>query len=198
MRSLLTRSTQAVACTAALLVLAACGGDGDGETTGASSSASSASSDPTYDENHIMTQVRTANKAFREHGLNTKIPMDADWVTDEYRTTYNEGMVELKEMGAVQKGQASTTALHLAKSDPDAPGGWYATVYNCNVSTVRVYIDGEDVSADPLDADKPLAKGPRDGVSLDRYTTPDGGKSWQVDDVQVLSAKDAKASPCAS
>lgn len=191
----------AAALVASGALLAGCGSEPQeptGTTTSsASSSTSSVSSEPTYDEDHIMTEVAKANTAFREHGLNTKIPKDADWVTDEYRKTYNDGMVELKEMGVVQKGKASTKALHLEKSDPDAPGGWYVTVYNCNVSTVRVYIDGEDVSADPLDADKPLPKGPRDGVSLDRYTTPDGGKSWQVDDVQVLSAKDAKASPCA-
>lgn len=71
------------------------------------------------------------------------------------------------------------------------------TVYNCNVSTMRAYIDGEDVSRDPHDEDKPLPKGPRDGVSLDRYTTPDDGKSWQIDDSQIVSAADAKDSPCA-
>lgn len=196
MRPLLTRSTQAAACVAALLTLAACSGDADGEKTTASSSASSASSEPTYGEDHIMTEVRKADKAFRALDPNALIPEDADWVTDEYRNTYNADTNELKDMGVVQKGKVTTKALHLAKSDPDAPGGWHVTVYNCNVSTRRVYLDGEDVSADPLDADKPLPKGPRKSVLLDSYTTPDGGKSWQLNDVAPLEGKDAQDTPC--
>lgn len=200
MCQLLTRSTQAAVCIAALVTLAACGGDADGEktsTSSASSSTSSASSEPTYGEDHIMTEVRKADKAFRALDPNALIPKDADWVTDEYRKTYNADTNELKDMGVVQKGAVTTKALHLAKSDPDAPGGWYVTVYNCNVSTIRLYIDGEDVTADPHDEDKAVPKGPRDAVSLDRYTTPDAGKTWQVDDSQLLSPTDAKDSPCA-
>ncbi|MCT1618384.1 hypothetical protein [Janibacter hoylei] len=200
MRPMLTRSTQAAVCITALVTLAACSGDADGEktsTSSASSSTSSASSEPTYGEDHIMTEVRKADKAFRALDPNAPIPKDADWVTDEYRKAYNADNVELKNIGLVQKGKTTTKSLHLDKSDPDAPGGWYVTVYNCNVSTMRAYIDGEDVSRDPHDEDKPLPKGPRDGVSLDRYTTPDDGKSWQIDDSQIVSAADAKDSPCA-
>ncbi|WP_169797260.1 hypothetical protein, partial [Janibacter anophelis] len=168
---------------------------GTGTTT--SSTSSSASSEQTYDEAHIMSAVRKTDKAFRALDPNATIPKDAEWVTDAYRKTYNSDVGELKDLGVVQKGTTTTEDLHLAKSDPDAPGGWYVTVYNCNVSTVRAYIDGEDVSRDPQDEDKPLPKGPRTGVSLDRYTTPDDGQSWQIDDSQILSPEDARASPCA-
>lgn len=199
MRPMLTRSTQAAVCITALVTLAACGGDADGEktsTSSASSSTSSASSEPTYGEDHIMTEVRKAHKAFRALDPNALIPKDADWVTDEYRKTYNADTNELKDMGVVQKGKVTTKSLHLDKSDPDAPGGWYVSVYACTSSTLRAYIDGEDVSADPLDPNKPLPKGPQEGVLLDSYTTPDGGKSWQLDNVTPLVGKDAQGTPC--
>lgn len=174
------------------VLLAGCGSEGEDERT----STSSGSAQPEYDEAHIMAEVREAYRAFRALNPNAPIPQGADWVTDRYRESYNADNAELKDMGVVQKGKVTTKALHLAESDPDAPGGWQVTVYNCNVSTMRAYMDGEDVSTDPNDPDKPLAKGPRSGVSLDSYTTPDAGESWQVDDSQVLSESDAKSSPC--
>lgn len=196
MRSMRARST-VVVCAAVLVALTGCSGNSESDKTSASSSTASASSKPTYDDDHIMAEVAKTNTAFRGHDPNALIPKDADWATDEFRGLYNADTKELKDMGVVQKGTVTTKALHLAKSDPDAPGGWSVTVYNCKVSTIRLHIDGEDVTMDPHDADKPLPKGPRNGVSLDRYTTPDAGKTWQVDDSQLLSPKDAKASPCA-
>ncbi|CAM4069506.1 hypothetical protein [Janibacter anophelis] len=196
-----SRPTVVTACVAtALMTLAGCGsGEGEGTDTTASSSSSnssSASSEPTYDEAHIMTEVRKADRAFRALDPNELIPEDADWVTDSYRTKYNSDTKELKDAGLVQKGKVTTKSLHLATSEPDAPGGWQVTVYNCNVSTRRVYQDGEDVSADPLDPSKPLPEGPRESVLLDSYTTPDGGKSWQLDDVAPVEGKDSQDTPC--
>lgn len=196
MRQMLTRSTHAMACAVALVTLSACGGDADGEKTSTSTSASSASSEQTYDEDHIMTEVEKVDTAFRARDLNEGIPEDADWVTDEYRQSYNADAAKTRDSGVVKKGETTTTALHLDESEPDAPGGWYVTVYACTSSTVRVYIDGEDVSADPSDPSKPLPKGSRESVMLNRYTTPDGGTSWQLDGVTPLEGKDAQDTPC--
>lgn len=192
-----SRPYAVTACVAAVLVgLSGCGGEGEGTDT-TSSTASSTSSEPTYDKAHIMGKVQEVNETF--HGLdpNAKIPADAGWVTDAYREKYNDDQDEYKKMGVEQKGKVSTTSLHLAESDRNAPGGWDVTVYNCSVSTVRAYIDGEDVTADPENPDKALPKGPRESVFLDRYSTPDGGKTWQLDDVQRLSGKDEEEAPCA-
>lgn len=98
----------------------------------------------------------------------------------------------------VQKGKTKTTGLHIAESNPDAPGGWDLTAYVCVTSTLRYYIDGEDVSADRENPDQPLPKGPRDFVALNSFVTSDNGKTWRLDDSETLSEARAKDSPCAS
>ena len=114
MRSTRARST-AIVCTAALIALTGCSGDSEGEKTSASSSASSASSEPTYDEAHIMTEVRKADKAFRALDPNVPIPKDADWVTDEYRRTYNADTDELKDIGLVAEGKDHNQGTSLGE-----------------------------------------------------------------------------------
>lgn len=196
MRSTRARCFVTIASAAALIALSGCGGDSDGEEP--TTSSSSTASQPTYDEDHIMARVAEANAAF--HGLrpNAMISEDADWVTDEFRSSYNDNRTEYKDKGVVMKGKVTTDSLHLKKSEPDAPGGWNVSVYNCSNTTVRAYIDGKDVTLDPSNPEKVLPQGARDNVFLDRYTTPDGGKSWQLDDAQRLTGKDATESPCAT
>lgn len=190
MRRANTRSAVVTACvTASLVALAGCGGgDGDGTDT-TSSTTSSASAEPTYDEAHIMAEITEVNESFHRLDPNAKIPADADWATAAFRKRYNEGRAEYEDMGADLKGKITSTSLHLEESDPDATGGWDVTVYNCTESTVRAYIDGEDVTKNP--------KGPRTAVFRDSYVTPDAGKSWQLDDTQPLKGKEAEAAPCA-
>ncbi|CAM4193995.1 hypothetical protein [Janibacter anophelis] len=197
-----TRPTVATASLAAALVaLAGCGGESEGTdttTSASSSSASSTTSEPTYDEAHIMGEVKKANTEF--HGLdpNAMIAEDVDWATDAFRKSYNDNRTEYKEKGVVLKGKVTTDSLHLAKSEPDAPGGWYVSVYNCSSTTVRAYLNGKDVTLDPSNPDKLLPKGPRDNVFLDRYSTPDDGASWLLDNAKRLTGKEVAESPCAN
>lgn len=184
-------------CAALMMTVAGCGDSGGGETTEPSTtSSSSTSSQPTYDENHIMDEVRRVDKELRKLGPNDKISADAAWATSGYRTAYNEGVAATEDAGAKLKGKVTTDSLRLADSEPDAPGGWNVTVYLCATSTVRAYIDGEDVSADPEDSSKPLPKGPRTSAFLESFTTPDGGRTWQLDDSQVLTGTDGEKARC--
>lgn len=68
--------------------------------------------------------------------------------------------------------------------------------YVCSTSTMRFYQDGKDVSSMPGDPETPLPLGPRDSAHLQSFVTPDSGKTWQLDNVQLLSGKDAKKTPC--
>lgn len=189
-----TRRAAGIAALAAgAVLLTGCGGDSGGEET---SSSTTASAEPTYDEAYIMGQVKKVDAALRARDLNEPIPEDAAWASDKYRTAYNADTAQTKKSGLVTKGRVTTTALHLDTSDPDAPGGWYVTVYACATSTVRGYIDGKDVTADPNDPGKLLPKGPRDVVQHAGYTTPDDGKTWQLDRMTTLTEQEAKDSPC--
>lgn len=197
MRPTLTRCTQAMACAAAVLSLAACGGDADGERTSATSSASSAtSSEPTYDDDYAFAAVGRVDEEFRAHDANQPLPEDATWATETFRERYDAEVAEFKKVGAVKKGKVAVNSRHLHESDRDAVGGWTLSAYVCSTSTMRFYQDGKDVSSMPGDPSEPLPKGPRDGVHLQTYVTPDQGKTWQLDDVQLLSGKDAEESPC--
>lgn len=187
----------AALCAALMTTVAGCGDNGGGETTESSTtSSSSTSSQTTYGEDHIMGEVREVDEQLRALGPSTTIPADAEWATDAFRQPYNDEIKGAKDAGAVLKGKVSTESLRLASSDPDAPGGWDVTVYQCSKTTVRAYIDGEDVSTDPLHPDKPLPKGPRINAYLKSFTTPDGGKSWQIDDSEILTGNEAKKAKC--
>lgn len=194
MRPMLTRSTQAIACAAALVTLAACGGDTDGEK--ASASSSSRTSEPTYGDDYAYAKAKKVDKKLKAHDSNKPLPEDATWVTDNYRDGYNAEVAEFKKVNAVKKGKVTVNSIHLNKSEPDAAGGWMLSTYVCSTSTMRFYQDGKDVSSMPGDPDTPLPKGPRDSVHLQSFVTPDSGKTWQLDNVQLLSGKDAKESPC--
>lgn len=181
---------------ALVMTMAGCGDDSGSESTQSSSGASSSSTSPTYDERHIMSEVRRVDEQLRALGPSTKIPKDADWATDNFRTPYNDEITSTKDSGVVLKGKVTTDSLRLASSDPDAPGGWDVTVHLCTTTTVRAYIDGEDVSTDPADPDKPLPKGPRHNAYTTKYVTPDDGKTWQIDDSRLLTGSDAKEARC--
>ncbi|QNF93333.1 hypothetical protein [Janibacter sp. YB324] len=198
MRPTLTRSTPAMACAAAVLSLAACGGDADGEKTSATSPESSAaSSEPTYDDDYAYAEAKKTMPKLRRHDPNKPIPASADWATANYRRAYNEEVASFKKLGVTTRGTVQVTSTQLAESNRDAVGGWDLSVYVCSVSTTRLYdSEGNDVSADPVDASKSLPKGPRKGAHLYNYTTADQGKTWKLDEVLYLSGKDAEESPC--
>ncbi|SMC83453.1 hypothetical protein [Janibacter indicus] len=195
MRPTLTRSSQALACAAALLTLAACGGDADGEKTSASSS--STSSEPTYDDDYAFAEAKKVSPKLRAHDPNTPLPEGTEWATASYIKAYNGSRAEMKKQGIREKGTVTVESTHLAESNPDAVGGWDLTVYECSTSTVRYYQGSKDVTSRPEDPSKPAPKGPQENVHLVSYTTPDGGKTWQLDKSQLLLGKDAKESPCA-
>ena len=194
MRPTLTRYTQALACAAALLTLAACGGDADGEKTSASSS--STSSEPTYDEKYAYSKARKIEPKQRAHDLNEPLPEDTEWATARFINSFNKEISAIKDAGAIQKGQVKVTATYPAESDPDAPGGWDLTMHQCSTSTARLYKDGKDVTGTPGDPGTPLPKGPQKNVHLKSFTTPDHGKTWQLDKSKLLLGKDARESPC--
>lgn len=114
MRPMLTRSTQAMACAAALVILAACGGDADGEKTSASSS--STSSEPTYnddydyDYDYAYAKAKNIDKKLKAHDSNKPLPEDATWVTDSYRDGYNAEVAEFKKANAVKKGKVTVNS----------------------------------------------------------------------------------------
>lgn len=191
MRDARTHTVIALACAATLLPLAACGDSEGSDTTSTSSSA-------TYDDDHAMDAVREIDKKFRAHDPSTPIGEDEDWATDKFRTRFNDELAALDEEGVVRKGSATTESLHLKTSDPDAPGGWDLTVYMCSLNTTRLLIDGEDVTADPANPGQLLPDKPRHDAFLNTYTTPDSGKTWQLDIARYLDEDDKKESPCAA
>lgn len=194
MRPTLTRTTQVLACAAALVTLAACGGDADGEKTSASSS--STSSEPTYDDEYVLAEAKGAAGKQRAHDPNKPLPKSTEWATASYVKAYNDELETLKKAGVTRKGEVTVTATHLQESNSDAVGGWDLTVVQCSSSTSRLYKDGKDVTGTPGDPGTPLPKGPHQNVHLMSFTTPDNGKTWRLDKVQQLLGKDAKESPC--
>lgn len=193
MRPTLTRYTQALACAAALLALAACGGDADGEKTSASSSSTS---EPTYDDGYAYAEARKVAPKLRKVGAGKLLPEDTAWATSSFIKAYNDEMSSLKEQGITEKGYVKVNSMHEEASNPDAVGGWDLTMYECSTSTVRLYKGGKDVTGTPGDPSTPLPKGPREAVHLLSYTTPDDGKTWQLDKAQQLLGEDAKEAPC--
>lgn len=198
MRRVRTRVVAAVFGAALVTTMAGCGDDGADGADSTSTASSSAGSSPSYGEDHIMAQVKKVNTALQALGPTEKIPADADWATDSYRKTHNATRDGYKEHGAEVKGKITSTALHLNESDPDAPGGWDVSVYDCASSTLRLYVDGEDITPDPDHPGQVLPKGAQTEIYLKSFTTPDGGKTWQLDDSQLVKGAQAEESPCAA
>lgn len=196
MRPTLTGYTQALACAAALLTLAACGGDADGEKTSASSS--STSSEPTYDDDYAYAQAEKVQTKVRGIKPNEPIPKGATWATRSYIKAYNEDVADQKNAGVVERGSVTVDAMHPLDSNPEAPGGWDLTMYQCSTSTVRYFKDGEDVTARPEDPNKPMPSGPQKNVHLLSFKTPDDGRTWQIDNAQLVYGAEVKETPCAS
>lgn len=194
MREVRTRTSAAAVGAALVMTMTACGEDGGGEST--SSSSGTASSPQTYSEGHILAEVKKVDKKLRAVGQGKTIPEDADWATDAFRKPYNDEVKSTKDAGAVVRGKITTESIRLASNDPDAPGGWDVSTYQCTKSTVRIYIDGKDVTADPEKPDKLLPKGPRVSAFRKSFTTPDDGKTWQIDDSVRLTGKDEEKARC--
>lgn len=190
-----TQTAIALAGVAVLtLGAASCGKD---EPVPPTSSSSSSTSQVTYDDTHAYTEAKKAEEKYRAHDINKPLSDDAEWATPSYIKAYNDQLAALKKQGVTQKGTVKVDSVHEGTSNPDAVGGWDLTMYQCSTSTVRLYKDGKDVTARPEDPTKPMPKGPQKNVHLVSYTTPDDGKTWQVDKTQILFGKDAKESPCA-
>ncbi|MCT1620459.1 hypothetical protein [Janibacter hoylei] len=194
MRTTPSRTIQATACAIALIGLTACGGsDSEGSST---TSTSSSSADLTYDDDYAVDAARATESKRRAHDPNTKLSDDTPWATEDYIDTFNRNVTAMKEAGVVEKGTVKVNSVHLATSDPDAPGGWNLTLYQCSTSTARYFKGDKDVTTDPNNDNKPAPKGPQENVHLVSFHTPDQGKTWQIDDSQLLTGKRAAEAPC--
>lgn len=190
-----TQTAIALAGVAVLtLGAASCGKDEPVEPT---SSSSSSTSQVTYDDTYAYTEAKKVSVERQSHNVQQKLPEDTEWATASYIKTYNDEVDALKEKGITRKGTVKVDSVHEGTSNPDAVGGWDLTMYQCSTSTVRLYKGGKDITARPEDPTKPMPKGPQKNVHLVSYTTPDDGKTWQVNKSQILFGKDAKESPCA-
>lgn len=189
-----TQTAIALAGVAVLtLGAASCGKDAPIEPT----SSSSSTSPVTYDDTHAYTEAKKVATEWRSVPSGKQLPESSDWATASFIKAYNDQVANLKKQGIAEKGSVRVHSMHEETSNPDAVGGWDLTVYECSTSTIRAYKDGKDVTGTPGDPSTPLPKGPREAVHLLSYTTPDKGKTWQLDKVQQLLGKDAKESPCA-
>lgn len=173
---------------------ASCGKDEPVEPT---SSSSSSTSQVTYDDDYAYAEAKKVAPKLRKVAAGKPLPKSTTWATASYIKAYNDQVASLKKQGVTEKGSVTIDSMHEETSNPDAVGGWDLTMYECSTSTVRYYKDGKDVTGTPGDSNTPLPKGPQENVHLMSYTTPDDGKTWQLDKVQQLLGKDAKESPCA-
>lgn len=190
-----TQTAIALAGVAVLtLGAASCGKD---EPVPPTSSSSSSTSQVTYDDDYAYAEAKKVATEWRNVPSGKQLPESSEWATPSFIKAYNDQVTSLKEQGITEKGSVKVHSMHEETSNPDAVGGWDLTVYECSTSTVRAYKDGKDVTGTPGDPSTPLPKGPRSAVHLLSYTTPDDGKTWQLDKVQQLLGKDAKESPCA-
>lgn len=190
MRTTPSRTLQATVCAITLIGLTACGSDSDTPTT------SSNSAEPTYDDDYAFEEAQAIEPKRRAHDPNTKLSEDTPWATKAYIDLVNSNYTAMKKEGVVEKGTVKVNSTHLAKSDPDAPGGWDLTLYQCSTSTIRYFKGDKDITTDPKNDGAPLPKSPRDNVHLLTFYTPDQGKTWQIDDVQLLTGKRAAEAPC--
>lgn len=195
MRLAPTRSATVIA---ALVSLAGCGSGSETTSTpsGSSSTPSGSPSTVTYDDGYAYAKAKKIVAKLPANDNSEPLPEDTAWATTKHITSYNDQLRALKDAGATKKGSITTTAVYLAESNPEAAAGWDLTIYQCSVSTARLYIDGKDVSADPMDSTKLLPKGPRRNAHLLSFTTADNGKTWQLDKVQLLAGERAEESSC--
>ncbi|KRE39509.1 hypothetical protein ASG73_04145 [Janibacter sp. Soil728] len=189
------RSTTVVASAVALVaLLAGCGDDSDSDTVSSSSSTTSQSAP---DDEQAYAAAEKVEPKLGAHNPNTPLPDDVEWATSSYARTYNDSLAALKKQGVTKTGKVTTTGMFPVESDPDAAGGWDLTMYRCSTSTVRYLKGGKDVTASPDDPTKLLPKGPHKNVHLLSFTTPDQGKTWQLNKSQLLTGKGLKETPCA-
>lgn len=185
MRHLKTTTTLAAAVAVVTLTATSCSSDpaeGTTSTSGTSSSSPPSPSETTYDDEHAFTEAEKIARKAVVRDLNDSIPADATWATESFKAEDAKVDEEWAKQGITIKGTTKFKGTRRGKSVPQAAGGWDLTLHVCSSATTRAYKGGKDVS---LDANgKPLPKGPRDVVELYSFTTPDKGKTWQVDDVQ--------------
>lgn len=187
MRHLKTTVSIAAAAAAVTLSAASCSNSPDpgGSTTETTSSPTT--SEVTYDDEHAFTEAEKAAKHAISRNPNEEVPAEADWATDSYRQGRAEALADNREQGIEIRGDRKWTGAKRGASNPDAAGGWDLTMNICTANTTRAYKDGKDVSLGP--DGRPLPKGARNVVELYSFTTPDNGKSWQVDDVQQVEGE---------
>ncbi|WP_415830735.1 hypothetical protein [Janibacter anophelis] len=171
--------------------MAGCGGESEGTDT-----TTSASSSTTYDDEYAYAEAKKVDAKFQAHDGSKPLPTDTEWATDSFIKGYNEEVQAQNDAGVVEKGKVTITGTHPAESRPDAPGGWDLTMYQCSVSTIRYFKDGVDVTVRQEDPSEPLPKGPHDNVHLLSFTSPDDGKTWQLDESQYLYGDRAEEAPC--
>lgn len=190
MRHLKTTTTLAAALAVVTLTATSCSSDpaeGTTSTSTASSSSNPSPSETTYDDEHAFTEAEKAAKKAVAHPLDEPIAADDSWASGTYRASFNAGVRDGESQGITLKGSSKWVGSERGASNREAAGGWDLTMNVCSSSTVRGYKDGKDVS---LGADgKPLPKGSRDVAYLYSFTTPDKGKTWQVNDTQQVEGE---------
>ncbi|WP_068329892.1 hypothetical protein [Janibacter terrae] len=184
MRHLKTTVSSAAVAAVVVLSAASCSNSTDPKGTATESTASPTTSEVTYDDEHAFTEAEKAAKKAVARDRNEPVPEDATWATDTYRQDRAAALADNEKQGITLKGTTEWTGFKRGMSNPDAAGGWDLTAYVCSRSDTRAYKGSKDVS---LGADgKPLPKGKRDVVALYSFTTPDKGKTWQVNDTQQV------------
>lgn len=191
-----TPLTIALAGMLALTVAGCANGNADEPTT--TTSSPSSSSDGNWDKDHATQQAEDALAELSKHPVDKPLDEDkaADWASPQYVQAYNKELKNFHDQQVTKKGKVSTTAVHLEELDPKATGGPDLTVIACSVSTVRaIGPNGKDVTGDP-ETGEPLPKKPLKSAHLVSLTTSDQGESWQLAQIQQLTGKSAKETPC--
>lgn len=179
------------------LTVAGCA-NGNANEPNTTSSSPSSSPNGNWDKDHATQQAEDALAELSEHDVNEPINEDkaADWASPQYVQAYNKELKNFHDQQVTQKGKVETTAVHLRDLDPKAAGGPNLTVVACSVSTVRMIgPNGKDVTGDP-ETGEPLPKKPLKSAHLVSLTTSDQGESWQLAQIQQLTGKSAKETPC--
>lgn len=168
---------------AAALTLAGCSGDSAADgTDGPSFTPSSSQSETTPTDEEVFAAAEASAKKDIALPPGARVPKDATWATDTFRSARAKAAREVEKQGLTFKGATTWRGARPEASEPDAVGGWQVTMHVCTESTTRVYKDGKDVSAGK--DGKPLPKGKRQVAYLYSFATPDDGKTWQVDGAQ--------------
>lgn len=168
---------------AAALALAGCSGDSSANgTDGTSFDPSASQSETTPTDEQVFAAAEASAKKDVAMPTGTEVPEDATWATNTYRSDRAKAAAEVKKQGLTFKGETTWRGARPEASDPDAIGGWQVAMHVCSESTLRIYKGGKDVTAGK--DGKPLPKGKRQVAYLYSFTTPDEGKTWQVDSRQ--------------